>query len=174
MRKKLSTLLFSAIFLSLILTPTIFADTSTPVSGTAPYWSTLDEFSIRGNTVHVFKTEWSEWSGGIAGLTDGYPIRVVVHGSDVFPPTAGFDFRWYTAKATFADGECTIMTESGPVTGGLEMRLVGKDSGPGTPWTGKWIILKGTGDLNGITGQGTWTATGGIISYTGSVHHTPS
>jgi len=59
------------------------------------------------------------------------------------------------------------------LTGGLVMRLVGKDSGPGTPWLGKWIILKGTGDLNGITGQGSWSATGGVISYSGFLHYKP-
>jgi len=168
MNKKLSALLvcISAI-LSMMLMPTVFANKSTPVSGIAPY--TLierEDVQIRGNTVHILMKEESQWIGDIAGDAIDYPCRLVIHGSEDFPPTSGFDFRWYTSIITFEEGECTIAGE----TGGLMMRLVGKDSGPGTPWTGKWVILTATGDLEGISGRGTWTATGGVISYTGWVH----
>jgi len=176
MKKKLSALLVCiAAILSMLLIPTVFADKSTPVSGIAPYiLIEREDVQIRGNTVHILLREESYWEGDIAGDAIDYPCRLVIHGSEVFPPTSGFDFRWYTSIITFEEGACTVTTESGPVTGGLMMRLVGKDNGPGTEWTGKWVILKGTGDLEGITGQGTWSATGGVISYSGCVHFKPS
>jgi len=172
MNKKLSALLIcTATILSMLLIPTVFANKSTPVSGTAPYkLIEREDVQIRGNTVHVLLKEVSHWMGDIAGDAEDYPCRLVIHGSEVFPPTSGFDFRWYTSIVTFDEGACTVTTESGPVTGGLVMRLVGKDSGLGTPWLGSWIILKGTGDLKGINGHGTWSATGGVISYSGWIH----
>jgi hypothetical protein len=39
-----------------------------------------------------------------------------------------------------------------PVTGTLTVKFVTR----GNEFTGTWVIYKGTGDLKGITGQGTW------------------
>ena len=165
MRKKVTTLVFSAVILSLLLMPIVFADKRIPVSGTGPYTPTIVDHKIMGNNVHVRTTEEMDWYGGILGHSHNEPCRVVVHGSTEFPPT-DYDFRWYTSRVTFADGACTIADK----TGGLVMRLVGKQSGPDTEWIGKWEILKGTEDLKGISGRGTWTASGGIVYYTGWVH----
>jgi hypothetical protein len=165
MRKKLSTFLFSAVLLSLLLIPTVFAEGRIPVFGTAEYSVTPLEIKIVGNNVHVKTMEETDWYGDILGHSHNEPCRVVVHGSTDFPPS-DWDFKRYTSIVTFAESACTIAGK----TGGLVMRLIGKDSGPDTLWTGKWVILKGTGDLEGISGRGTWTATGGVISYTGWVH----
>ena len=51
------------------------------------------------------------------------------------------------------------------------MRLTGKDSGPGTEWSGKWVIVKATGELEGIHGQGTYDWSSG--TYEGKIHFDP-
>jgi hypothetical protein len=166
MNKKLSVLFIcSAAILAMLLIPTVFGDKRIPVSGEGPYTPTPVDIQIRGNNVHLKTTEEMDWSGGISGHSTNYPCLVVIYGSTSFPPT-DWDFRWYTSRVTFAEGACTIEG----LTGGLVMRLVGKDSGPGSDWVGKWVILKGSGDLAGVSGRGTWTTAGRNVIWTGWVH----
>jgi len=131
---------------------------------------------VRTAGVNVILTTYEEgtWTGGIEGESYDYPCRVVIHGADGFP-TTDWKFRWYTGLATFEG--CTVAGK----TGGLVMRLVGKEDGPGTDWFGTSVILKGTGELAGIHGQGTFWGPGwlggpdpGVIPYEGWVHFDPS
>lgn len=39
-------------------------------------------------------------------------------------------------------------------------------------WTGQWVIISGTGDLEGLRGQGTLSGPSGVIDFTGKVHFT--
>jgi hypothetical protein len=39
-------------------------------------------------------------------------------------------------------------------------------------WTGQWVIISGTGELEGLRGQGTLSGPSGVIDFTGKVHFT--
>jgi len=153
--------------------PTVLATKPTYVSGSLAYDPVIVGSKLAGRNLHLETTEEALWSGGLTGVSWDEPCRVVVHNAvlDAEGNIVNFDFRWYTAIATFT--ECTV----GDKTGGLVMRLVGMDSGPGTDWSGKWVILRGTGELANLRGQGTWWGPGwppGIptptIFYEGWIH----
>ena len=158
----------------MLLIPTVLATKPTYVSGYLEYVPTIvDERWADGN-LHLETTEealWYDDDDNLIGESHDEPCRVVIHkvvfdGGEI----VGWDFRWYTAIATFeyfiVDGK----------SGGLVMRLHGKSGEPGTEWSGKWVILKGTGELEGIHGQGTWSGLGwpvGNIPYEGWIHFEP-
>ena len=129
-----------------------------------------------GENILIDMTEEGTWTGDIEGDSIDDPCRVIIFKAEgEFPFITDWKFRWYTGLATFE--ECTVDGK----TGGLVMRLVGKDDGPGTDWFGTWVIIKGTGELAGIHGQGNfwgpgWLGTSdpGIIPYDGWVHFDPS
>jgi hypothetical protein len=176
MRKMLSAALLLCIvaLLSVLLIPTVLATKPTHVSGTLYYVPAIVDHRWAGRNLHLDTTEETDWTGGLVGHSYDEPCRVVIHGANTFPAT-DWDSRWYTAIATFEEGECTVAGR----TGGLVMRLVGKSGEPGEDWFGQWVIISGTGELAGIHGQGTWGGLGfigagpGEIWYSGQIHFKP-
>ena len=175
MRKMLSAALIvcMVVFLSTLLTPTVLATTPTHVSGSLAYDPTPVGSKLADGNLHLKTTEEGLWSGDLVGESWDEPCRVVIHKVvfDAEGNIVNFDFRWYTSIATFETA--TVGSKSG----GLVMRLHGKDSGPGTDWHGQWVILSGTGELANLNGQGTWWGPGyppGIpnptIFYEGRIH----
>jgi hypothetical protein len=67
-------------------------------------------------------------------------------------------------------------------TGGLVMRTNGRlAADPGSEWTGQWVIVSATGELEGLHGQGKWWGPGaggpglpGFLEYDGKVHFHPN
>jgi hypothetical protein len=168
MRKMMSTsiLMCMVALLSMLLIPTVLATKPTYVSGYMTYTPTIVGFRWADGNLHLDTTEEGDWYGDLVGHSHDEPCRVVIHGANGLPAT-DWDFRWYTSISTFE--ECTVAGR----TGGLVMRLVGKSGGPGEEWSGHWVILKGTGELEGIHGQGTWWGLGfpiGDIPYEGWIH----
>jgi len=175
MRKMLSATLIVCMvaFLSTLLTPTALATKPTYVSGSLAYDPVIVDSKLADGNLHLETTEVGLWFGDLVGVSWDEPCRVVIH-KVVFDPDGNivnFDFRWYTSIATFETA--TVGSKSG----GLVMRLHGKDSGPGTDWHGQWVILSGTGELANLHGQGTWWGPGfppGIpedtIFYDGRIH----
>ena len=183
MSKKMNAALVCVVgLLSMLLIPTVLANkpefvegtlvyTPFPVVPTPPFGA-----KITGNNIFLDTYEEGDWTGDIVGHSDDDPCLVVIHGPEgVWPKLTGFDFKKYTGIATFV--VCTIDTK----TGGLVMQMHGKCSGPGEEWDGQWVILKGTGGLEGVHGQGTWWGLGapglgksGTINYQGWVHFDPS
>jgi hypothetical protein len=171
MRKMLLAALVVCIvaFLSMLSMPTVLAAKPKHVSGRLDYCPhPIPPVPAKIAHGNVFLNTWEEgvWSGGIAGVSHDEPCRVVIHGADVFPPTS-FDFRWFTGISTLE--ECTVKGK----TGGLVIRLVGKAKF-GEIWHGIWVILGGTGELEGIHGIGTWWGPGapglnnwGYVDYEG-------
>jgi hypothetical protein len=174
MRKMLSAALLMCMvaLLSVLLIPTVLATKPEHVTGRLDYRPfPIFPIPAKMSDGNVFLNTWEEgiWSGGIEGESHDEPCRVVIHGADSFPPTS-FDFRWYTGISTFE--ECTVDGK----TGGLVIRLVGKAKF-GEIWHGEWVILRGTGELEGIHGQGTWSGPGapglgqwGYVDYEGWIH----
>lgn len=173
MRKTMSAtiLICMVAALSVLLIPVVSATKPTHVSGMLYYVPTITHVRWADSNLHLDTTEESDWTGDLVGQSHDEPCRVVIHDANGFPPT-DWDFRWYTAIATF--DECTV----GDRTGGLVMHLVGKSGEPGEDWFGQWVILGGTGELEGIHGQGTFGGPGfipgivvpGEIWYSGMIH----
>jgi hypothetical protein len=171
MRKMLSAalLMCTVALLSVLLIPTVLAKKPTYVSGYMTYTPAIVSARWAGRNLLLDTTEEGVWYGGLVGLSHDEPCRVVIHDANGLPAT-DWKFRWYTSIVTFE--ECTVAGK----TGGLVMRMVGKSGGPGEEWSGHWVILKGTGGLDGIHGQGTWWGLGfpiGDIPYEGWIHFAP-
>jgi len=66
-----------------------------------------------------------------------------------------------------------VLTFTGKVdgkSGTLTIRLVGIATLPDIVWTsGQWEIMRGTGDLANLQGQGTWWGTGNNVEYSGLI-----
>ncbi len=168
MRKMLLTplILCMVAFLSALWITTVLASKPAYVSGYMTYTPAIVGFRWADGNLHLDTTEEGDWYGGLVGHSHDEPCRVVIHNANGLPAT-NWDFRWYTSISTFE--ECTVAGR----TGGLVTRLVGKSGGPGEEWSGHWVILKGTGGLHGIHGQGTWWGLGyptGDIPYEGWIH----
>jgi len=174
MRKILSAALIVYIvaLLSTLLIPTLLATTPTYVSGGLAYAPAVVGFRWADGNLFLETTEegwWYDAGGNLIGYSWDAPCRVVVHNANGLPAT-DWDFRWYTAIATFeyfiVDGK----------SGGLVMRLHGTQGEPGTDWFGQWVIISGTEDLANLRGQGTWGGPGfqGVpsitIHYEGWIH----
>ena len=180
MRKRTILTLIAIALLSLLIIPSISAKKSTSyvtVSGHLEYVPTILESKIDGGNVYLSTTELGCWyddqdynKGDLIGYSENGPCTVIIFGSSDFPPTSGWTMRWYTAQANFEF--FTVNGKTAPVV----MRLVGKDSGPGTEWFGYWVIVDASGELEGINGSGTWWGPGwgpfqpGHIPFEGKVY----
>ena len=117
-----------------------------------------------GNTILTIKEE-AYWEGTFDGVSED-------HGTVVFYAAGHWIFQgWVEFDPVTVDGR----------TGSLTMRVIGSKPDAGADWAGTWVIIKGTGDLKGLQGQGTWWGPGwqgdplvyGVIPYAGNVHFEP-
>jgi hypothetical protein len=169
MKKFISVLVCCVALASMVSIP--FALAARPVRtfiwGTMQYKATVVEMNDRGTITFLQTTEdtlWIDDKGG--GVTMGSstldPCRVNVHWTgETFASDARF--RWYTGLHTYED-----FTVDGN-TGIVVIQTVGKCPGVyPTPWEGTWKIVSSSGDLAGLTGQGTWWGPGasglGVVS----------
>lgn len=73
--------------------------------------------------------------------------------------------------------EGTVTVDEVAYEGTMTIRTVGRQD-PGyvlpsaLPWEGTWVIVHGTGELEGIHGQGTFTGPSFSLVYEGTVHLT--
>lgn len=172
-KKRTIYIVLTIVLLTGMITPLIFARKTvsyTDFEGHFQYIPTIisDPVAIENN-VYFQTTEQACWyddidygEGNLIGYSDNGPCSVIIFGASEFPPTSGFDFRWYTAKATFE------FLAIGGKTGVCEMRLVGRDywqDDGSLEWEGNWVITASSGDLEGIQGYGTWSGPGWSPNY---------
>jgi hypothetical protein len=174
MRKLLSAALLICMvtLLSASLMPIVLAKKSEYVTGLwhyTAYFIPPVPAKIVGDNVFLNTYEDGFWSGGIAGVSHDEPCHIMIHGTNVFPPTT-FDYRLFTAISTIK--ECTVDGK----TGGLVIFCAGKAEFH-KEWHGVWVILSGTGGLKGVYGQGIWWGMGapgpgipGSVEYAGWIH----
>lgn len=109
-----------------------------PVSGTFDYTPEVFARVPGGGGVFVDASEAEVWTGDIEG-TAAAPFRVVVG------PDGSFE-AWILAEF-----EGTVLGEYGGT-----MVMASRYTRPAATahWTGEWIILSGTGDLENVHGHG--------------------
>lgn len=166
MSKKLSTfLVYSAILISTLMIPVVLATPPDSVSGDWFYTPYMVEITkVAGGNIFKYGEEDGIWVGGFDGISED-SFNVVVHPSGFVTCTGQINF----------DG--TVNGESGTMV----ILFVGKKNLETMLWSGKWVIIGGTGDLANLKGQGTWEGPGwtgppgpGELSYEGKIHFDPS
>jgi len=162
MRKMmLAMLLMCIVALVSTLPISVHATPSTTASGTWQYLPSITSTRLAGRNLFIEATSVDVWTGTIGG--EGGSVETVVIHKFVswFEPT-GF---WY-AEGILTLDPCTVADKSGT----LIIRYVGKGT-PEGQWSGRWVILGGTGDLAYLCGQGTWWGPdgNGLFPYLGQI-----
>jgi hypothetical protein len=142
MRKKLSLALLMCIgaLLWLLLIPAAHSQT---VEGTFEYTvETVYQEEAHGKKI-IYGLEHEWWTGTLDGTAHALYI--------VLADEAGF--KTVDLLSTFSgtvDGKA----------GSLVFRLIGEKPSPGKNWGGDWEIIRSTGELKNLRGQGTWGGPG--------------
>jgi hypothetical protein len=161
----------SMMFLITVLTVALLSTLSVPVNAGPPEHSEgLWQYQpfivgVKVADCNTFLTTFENgmWTGTFEGTSteDG---KVVIHCS------GAWSFKGIVSFEGKVNGKI----------GTLTMRAVGTRPDSLTDWTGKWVIISGTGDLANLRGQGTWWGPGapapevwGDIYYSGEIHFEP-
>ena len=123
------------------------------------------------NDVHILRNcrDVGDYFAGDFLGTSTEVYDFVMHGAD---PDVPFDYEygWYKGTTTFTG---TVAGRQGTMV----LMLVGTSPGDLFTWSGTWRILRGTGELANIRGQGVW---GNIedpeypgVHYEGQIHFDP-
>ena len=168
MRKVLlASLVICMLALLSTLSMSVHATQPTTASGIWTYTPTIILPSVRFADGNMFFEATSEdvWTGTFEGHSHCVE-RVVIHPSG----------SW-NAEGLCTFESCTVTGESGT----LVIHFVGTKPGPTADWSGRWVILSGTGDLANLHGQGTWWGPGapapgveGFVDYSGQIHFDPA
>lgn len=164
MKKKLFVLLIVLATFSLAAIPALAGPPQT-ARGTWLYIPTLLGSRQVGCNTFLTTLEEAEWTGTFVGesMEDG---KVVIRCNG----------KWsFKAIISFHD-----LTVDGK-TGTLRMSAVGRRPDALSDWTGKFVILSGTGELANLRGQGIFWGPGwlgdpteqGVIYYEGNYHFEP-
>jgi len=133
-------------------------------SGDWTYTVDLSGLTFRtvGNTTFVHGVQVSTFTGTFVG-TSYDEFVVVCHQKG---PESFMNFVKATNEFTGeVDGR----------VGGFTMKGTGKQHSTtcdpsGAIWSGKWVILGGTGELADLHGHGAWTGPSFDLDYTGTIH----
>jgi len=161
MRKILSAALLMCIvaLLSTLSIPAVHATPPTTASGDWTYTPTIiDERWADGNLFR-YGEEDSVWHGTFEGESDDV-FTVVIHPSG-FRNVKGLIY--FTGTVPGLTGE----------SGSLVIRFVGEGTPPPVTWSGEWVILRGTGGLANLRGQGIWWGPPRDVDYLGQIHFEP-
>ena len=120
-------------------------------------------FRTAGNTTFVQGTEVSTFTGTLNGTAEDEFV-VVCHQTG---PESFMNF----VKITIAFTGSVDGSEFGEMT----MKATGKQDSTtcdpsGAIWSGKWVILGGSGGLADVHGNGDWTGPSFNLEYTGKFH----
>jgi hypothetical protein len=161
--KKIVTTTFLICMVALLSTlslPLVHATKPLSVSATFDYTFSITRERWVGDRHYIFEaTEWEVWSGDFEGTAVSF-----------------FKVMWFNYPSgplnvwLRSEFEGTVMGNEGT----LVIQLVGWRHLP-DDWVGQWVIIRGTGELTCLHGQGTWGgpgfgASGPDISVSGQLH----
>jgi len=143
---------------------------STPPTSASGKWCYTphikDMREADGNTFMEAYTETppDEWTGTFDGKSkDVYSAVILSTGA------------WNAGGVALFDGAV------GNRKGTLVIWFSGKRPDAKADWSGKWVILRGIGELANLRGEGTWWGPGapdvgkrGCVDYSGKIHFDPS
>ena len=163
MRKKILPIILFVCIIAVLFSQSLVAYAKPPmtVSGTFDYTFEITDTREANGNLFVYATEDEVWTGDFEGTAQAV-FRVGMFRS-------GFWNVWL--RSTFTG---TVLGKEGT----LVIQLVGKKLGV-EDWNGHWVIISGTGELEGLRGRGTWwgpgfDAPGPDIYYAGKVHFEPN
>ena len=143
---------------------------STPPTSASGEWHYTphikDTREADGNTFMEVYTEDppDEWKGTFDGKS-----------KDVYSGVILSTGAWNAGGVALFDGAV------GNRKGTLVIWFLGKRPDAEADWSGKWVILRGTGELANLRGEGTWWGKGapavgerGYVDYSGKIHFDPS
>jgi len=160
-----------ALVLTLVLVPAVITHATPPTSASGRWgytpWINFESMRVAGgNTFFEAYTETppDEWTGTFVGTSEDV-YNVAIHSTGA----------WYCNGVVSFEGKVN------GVEGTLVIWFLGKKPDMFADWSGKWVILSGTGDLANLRGQGTWWGPGapevgqkGYVDYSGKIHFDPS
>ena len=170
MKKRLLILIALMAVLLLVAGP-VYATPPEPASGTWCYIPFPVPLRFADGNMFLEATSEDRWEEGTFDSTEfvgsGSVYRATIHKFVDFTDTG----PW------FAQGLVTFVGKVGDKEGTLVMRFLGKRPDATSDWSGKWVILSGTGELENLRGQGTWWGPGapeagveGCVDYSGNYH----
>ena len=166
MRKMRLTVLTGifVVFLLSFVTP-IQAGPPETASGQFVYFGTGATPRFAGCNLFLDITEIAEWTGTFAGWS-----------TDEGKAVGHCNGDWSVKETMTFD----VVEVDGRI-GGLVLSIVGSRPAGAAEWYGHWVILKGTGELANLRGQGSWWGPGapdpftpGEIFYDGKYHFEPN
>lgn len=189
MKRAMLTMFGLALGLS-VLSISTYAHPPTPVEGPENVWTYLPYTKVMDDSGECVKPEEGDtrppcvrvaggntfmesyevgwWAGDFEGTSEDHGT-VMIHRSG----------RWNFKATVYFEGK--VNGKSGT----LKMSVSGGRPDAFTEWQGVWVILSGTGELETLHGQGTWSGPGfippppgdppvpGVIYYDGKVHFAP-
>jgi hypothetical protein len=160
---------FNARARTLVLVPAVITQATPPTSASGKWYYTPWIESTRFADGNMFMEAYTDdppdiWEGTFEGNSE-----------DVYTGVIHSTGAWNANGVAFFEG----------VVGGREGTLViwflGSKPDMLADWTGKWVILRGTGELANLRGQGRWWGQGapdigveGFVFYSGKIHFDPS
>lgn len=155
------TRLMPVVFLLLVsLAPIAYATSPTPANGNITRVSFTPTIvkNADGNTFIDFIMV-SSFSGTFTGITNDV-------GTAVLRPTGDFTFNFLSTFNGTVDGK----------SGTVVFRVAGKGEGGTTNGTarGQFVILRGTGELANLHGQGSFEGEAGVATYSARIHFDPN
>ena len=159
MKKKVSTFLMCTVaLLTMSLIPIVYATSPEPASGKWTYVVHLIEITKTANgNIFKYGEETGTWTGTFEGTSSDY-FELVVHPKGFVTCQGRIDF------------EGTVNGESGTMI----ILFVGKKNLAAGLWSGKWVIIGGTGGLANLQGRGTWNGPSFNLDYSGMIHFKPN
>jgi hypothetical protein len=158
-----------ALVLTLVLVPAVITQATPPTIASGEWYYTPFIKDMRFADGNMFMEAYTEdppdrWTGTFVGNSEDI-YKGVIH------PTGAWN----------AMGVAHFYGVVGEREGTLVIWFVGKKSDMEADWSGKWVILSGTGGLANLRGQGTWWGAGapepgveGYVEYSGKIHFDPS
>jgi hypothetical protein len=168
MRKKLLTL---SLGVAALLVMSALPASAGPPQDAAGHWTYMTALTdVREAGCNTFLTinEYDTLTGTFEGGTLDPEHGPTGAGVVVAHCSGSFNYK---ALLRFEE-----MTVDGK-TGGVVISVNGRLADPTSEWTGNWVIVSATGELEGLRGQGKWWGPGaggpgleGHLDYEGQIH----